>query len=124
MWKIFNWEVKVLTLIMFVPFHSFSALPKLYRAGAAVEIKSDPTESTKHHLNWVEGIRSDNTDKPTCNWAYAGPMTESVLLGTVATRLPGETLKWNTEALKFEGKTTANNYIKENYRSGWEVKGI
>ncbi|MDF1813747.1 MAG: Gfo/Idh/MocA family oxidoreductase [Verrucomicrobiales bacterium] len=107
-----------------VLFHSFSALPKLYRSGAEAEIRSAPAEKTEHHLNWAEGIRSDNSDKPTCNWAYAGPMTEAVLLGTVATRLSGETLKWNTADLTFEGDTKANQYIKEEYRSGWEVEGM
>ncbi len=107
-----------------VLFHSFTAMPKLYRSGAPVEIESDPTVSTKHHLNWAEGIRSDNVDRPVCEWSYAGPMTESVLLGTVASRLPGETLKWDSDALKFTGETTANQYVKEEYRSGWEIKGL
>ena len=107
-----------------VLFHSFGALPKLYRSGALAEIRSEPVPATAHHLNWSEGIRSDNATLPTCNWSYAAPMTEAVLLGTVASRLPGETLKWNSEALKFEGDTQANNYIKEEYRDGWDVEGM
>ena len=107
-----------------VLFHSFTALPKLYKSGAIAEISSDPAPKTAHHLNWSEGIRSDNAQKPICNWSYAGPMTEAVLLGTVASRLPGETLKWNSKELTFAGKTRANNFVKESYRPGWEIKGM
>lgn len=107
-----------------VLFHSFTDLPKLYVDGAPVEITSEAVEASAHHLNWSEGIRSDNATKPVCNWSYASPMTEAVLLGTVATRLQGETLKWNSGKLTFEGETKANQYIKEDYRSGWEVKGF
>lgn len=107
-----------------VLFHSFKDLPKLYRSGTATEIRSEPAVATKHHLNWSEGIRNDNSALPTCNWSYSAPLTEAVLLGTVASRLPTETLKWNSKALKFEGETQANRYIKEEYRSGWAVEGF
>ncbi|MDA7922411.1 hypothetical protein N9B73_11695, partial [Verrucomicrobiales bacterium] len=107
-----------------VLFHSFTAAPKLYRDGAEVQFENGEPDKGAHHLNWAEGIRSDNAQKPVCNWSYASPMTEAVLLGTVATRLSGETLKWNSSELKFEGETTANQYIKEEYRSGWEVNGF
>ncbi|QGJ71539.1 Glucose--fructose oxidoreductase [Planctomycetales bacterium 10988] len=104
--------------------HSFDALPKLYQSGVEVEVESAPEESTGHHLNWVEGILSDNSQRPRCNWSYAGPMTEAVLLGTVACRLPGETLKWDSENLEFIENITANQFIKEDYRPGWEVEGL
>ncbi|MDF1753390.1 MAG: Gfo/Idh/MocA family oxidoreductase [Verrucomicrobiales bacterium] len=107
-----------------VLYHSFTELPKLYRSGVEVEIESEPVEATAHHLNWSEGIRNDDSEYPTCKWSYAGPMTEAVLLGTIASRLPGETLKWDSENLKFPGGTTANQYIKEDYRSGWEITGM
>jgi len=104
--------------------HSFTDLPKLYRSGVEAEVESSPEEDSAHHLNWVEGIRSDNAKQPISNWSYAGPMTEAVLLGTVASRLPGETLKWDTDNLKFAGDTKANAFVKEDYRPGWGVKGI
>lgn len=107
-----------------VLFHSFTAAPKLYRDGAEVAVETGEPDRGAHHLNWAEGIRSNNAKKPVCNWSYAAPMTEAVLLGTVATRLSGETLKWNSSELKFEGETTANQYIKEEYRSGWEINGF
>ncbi len=105
-------------------FHNFTDPPKLYRDGAEVAVDTGEPDRGAHHLNWAEGILSNNAKKPVCNWSYAAPMTEAVLLGTIATRLPGETLKWNSGELKFEGETTANQYVKEEYRAGWEVKGF
>ena len=56
--------------------------------------------------------------------SYAGPMTETVLLGTVAMRLPGETLEWNDAAGKFSNSEKANAMVHDKYREGWEVKGL
>ena len=51
-------------------------------------------------------------------------MTETVLLGTVATRLKGETLKWDGSAGKFTNSDAANAMIHDTYREGWEVEGL
>jgi hypothetical protein len=51
-------------------------------------------------------------------------MTEAVLLGTVAMRLKGETLKWEEASGKFIGSDAANAMIHEKYREGWEVEGL
>ena len=58
------------------------------------------------------------------NSLAASPMTEAVLLGTVAMRLKGETLKWDEAASKFTNSEAANAMIHSPYREGWEVKGI
>jgi hypothetical protein len=55
--------------------------------------------------------------------AYAGPLTESVLLGSVATRFPKTTLEWNAKKLTFNVKE-ANQFVRRKYRKGWEVKGL
>ncbi len=54
---------------------------------------------------------------------YAGPLTESVLLGTVATRFPQTTLTWKASKLKFT-EAAANQFIRRKYRHGWSVKGL
>jgi len=62
-------------------------------------------------------------DKTTASFAYAGPLTEAVLLGSVATRFPGQTLKWNARKLKFD-LAEANHFVRRDYRKGWPVKGL
>jgi predicted dehydrogenase len=58
------------------------------------------------------------------NFDYAGPLTETVLLGSVASRFPHTTLQWNAPALKFEGASDANHYLRRQYRAGWDVTGL
>ncbi len=57
------------------------------------------------------------------NFDYAGPLTETVLLGSVASRFPHTTLQWNAPALKFD-VADANHYLRRQYRTGWDVKGL
>jgi hypothetical protein len=44
-----------------------------------------------------------------------------VLLGTVANRLPGETLEWNAAALRVENNEAANKMLSRTYRTGWQI---
>ena len=66
-------------------------------------------------------------------WFFLCPLVASeptlptgirVLLGGVATRFPGETLKWNAEELAFAGNEKATSLIRKTYRKGWEVEGL
>ena len=50
---------------------------------------------------------------------YAGPLTESVLIGNVAAHFPGETLQFDGKALNFPHRPEANEYLTRRYRSGW-----
>jgi hypothetical protein len=44
-------------------------------------------------------------------------------VGTVGVRFPKTTLIWNAQALTFN-EAEANQFIRRQYRSGWEVKGL
>ena len=54
---------------------------------------------------------------------YAGPLTESVLIGNIAARFPGETLEFDARRLRFPGKPEADQFLTRTYRKGWRVKG-
>jgi predicted dehydrogenase len=62
-------------------------------------------------------------DKATASFAYAGPLTEAVLLGGVASHFPQTTLEWNAPKLKFD-LAEANRLVRRKYRRGWSVKGL
>jgi hypothetical protein len=49
------------------------------------------------------------------------PRTEEVLLGTVAIRMPGKTLEWDSALLGFKNEPQANDYLRRNYRHGWHA---
>src|SRR5262249_35820789 len=51
-----------------------------------------------HWLQFVEACLGKG--KTSANFDYAGPLTEAVLLGSVATRFPKTTLQWDAAALK------------------------
>ncbi len=98
--------------------------PKIYRDGKPSDEAIEALPSEDHHRNWVGAIRGEISEKPRANFSYAGPMTEAVLLGTVAMLLPGQELKWDDAAGKFVGNDAANAMVHQAYREGWEVKGI
>jgi predicted dehydrogenase len=67
---------------------------------------------------WAEAIRGG---KPAaCQFSWAGPLTEIVLLGNIALRT-GKHLKWDGEKMRFTNDNEANKYVKEPYRSGWSL---
>ena len=56
----------------------------------------------------------------TCNFNYSGALTETVLLGNVSFRT-GKALEWDAAALELPNCTAAAQYIRKEYREGWEV---
>lgn len=75
-----------------------------------------------HYLQWTDAIRGEG--KTTSDFDYAGPLTETVLLGTIAARFPNEKLEWDSANLKFTNLSAANDYVHQEYRKGWEVEGL
>ncbi|MCB1231796.1 MAG: Gfo/Idh/MocA family oxidoreductase [Verrucomicrobiae bacterium] len=104
--------------------HGGSGTPTLYRDGKPSDESIEELPSEDHHRNWVGAIRGEHSEKPRANFSYAGPMTETVLLGTVAMRRPNEELAWDAAAGKFTNSEAANALIHDTYREGWEVKGL
>ena len=54
------------------------------------------------------------------NFDYAGPFTETVLLGNLALRLGGK-LEWDSKHMRVKGRPEADALIHKQYRPGWEV---
>jgi predicted dehydrogenase len=75
-----------------------------------------------HYLQFVEACRGNGqTSTP---FDYSGPLTESVLLGCLATRFPQTTLEWDAAGLKVTNVADANRFVRRSYRKGWEVAGL
>ncbi len=58
--------------------------------------------------------------KATSHFDYSAPLTETVLLGTIAMRVPGQTLTWDAAAMKVTNSPTADGLLRKSYRKGWE----
>jgi predicted dehydrogenase len=72
-----------------------------------------------HEKNWLDAIR--NKGQAVAHFDYAGPFTESVLLGNVALRFPGERLMWDAQNMKVTNKPEADQYIHPTYKAGWTL---
>lgn len=95
--------------------------PLLYPDKKFKDLKFPEVESRDH---WGEFVKAClGRDRTLANFGYAGPLTESVLLGGVASRFPNTTLRWNPTRLEFD-LTAANRFIRREYRPGWGVKGL
>ena len=51
-------------------------------------------------------------------------LTETILLANIAIRFPGETLKWDADALEFTNKEEANQWVSRDYREGWDLEKL
>jgi hypothetical protein len=51
-------------------------------------------------------------------------MAEAILLGTVAIRVPGTTLHWDSAAMNISNSPEAQKLLRRTYRAGWEVPGV
>ncbi len=74
--------------------------------------------------HWGEFVGACLGHGPTsASFNYSGPLTETVLLGGVASRFPQTTLKWDALKLQFD-LAEANQFIRRQYRAGWQMKGL
>jgi predicted dehydrogenase len=79
-------------------------------------------ENLNHYHGWLDGCLSGK--QPSDGFAYAGPLTEAVLLGNIAVRYRTQTLKWDAEALKITNLDEANHWLTRNYRPGWNIQPV
>ena len=75
--------------------------------------------SPGHHKEWI--IACKGGPAAMSNFNYAGPLTEMVVLGNAAMRVPGRKLEWDAENLKVTNVPEANQYVKREYRAGWTL---
>lgn len=74
--------------------------------------------SPGHYKEWINACKGG---KPAgCNFDYAGPLTETVLLGNVAIRT-GKKLFWDAKNLEFSTDDEANRFLREPYHNGWTL---
>ena len=75
-----------------------------------------------HYLQFVEAVRGNGqTSTP---FDYSGNLTESVLLGCLATRFVKTTLEWDAAKLQVTNNKDANEHVRRRYRKRWEVNGL
>lgn len=102
--------------------HSSSELPKLYPEKDFADYPLEVVDGLDHYGQWISAISGDG--ETTSHFGYAGPLCETVLLGCVACRVPGQKLEWDSKALRFPNSPEATALVHQEYRKGWEVPGL
>lgn len=96
--------------------------PRLLPEEKFKDYKLPQVDNGNHYTLFLEAVRGNG--RTTAGFDYSGPLTETVLLGGVASRFPHTTLQWDSKALRFTNLAEANRYLRRPYRRGWEVKGL
>lgn len=74
--------------------------------------------SIGHYAEWIHACKTG--DPTTCNFEYAGKLTEANHLGNIAYRL-GQKLEWDAESLQATNAPEAAPLIRRDYREGWTL---
>ena len=75
-------------------------------------------KSLGHHAEWLHACKTG--DPTTCNFEYAGWLTEANHLGNIAFRV-GKKLNWDVEKLEATNCPEAAPLIRREYRKGWNL---
>lgn len=79
-------------------------------------------DNQNHYHNFVNACLGG--PKTQSYFAQTGPMTEAIILGTVAIRVPDTLLEWDALNMKIPNHPEAEKYLKRTYRHGWQVRGF
>ncbi|WP_114749668.1 Gfo/Idh/MocA family protein [Pleomorphovibrio marinus] len=74
-------------------------------------------EERDHYHHFVDACL-DRT-RVESHFEVSGPMSETVILGTVAIRQPNTILNWDAKRMRFRNNSEADGYLKRTYREGW-----
>lgn len=97
--------------------------PRLFPRVAFRDFPLPKVVESHHWSDWAEACIGGPA-MPAAPFDYSGPLTEAVLLGSVAVRFPHETLTWNSAKLSFPSHPAADAFVRRRYRSGWAVPGL
>jgi predicted dehydrogenase len=81
--------------------------------------------SPGHHQEWINACKGGPAAGSNFDWA--GPLTETVLLGNVALRtqlrekLTTVKLAWDSAKFEFTNLPEANEFLRREYREGWSI---
>ena len=74
-----------------------------------------------HEMHWVECCKQGAVGQTASTFDYAGPFTESIVMGNLAIRFPNQELHWDGENMKMTNLEEANALVNPPYREGWTL---
>ena len=89
---------------------------------AAIDVPQTIPRSPGHDKEWFEAMKQGKPELAYSRFEIAGYLTESILLGCIALRVGvGKKMNWDGAAMKSTNLPEAQQYVKRQNRSGWEV---
>jgi hypothetical protein len=90
-------------------------------------VPPEPTipSSPGHYQEWIDACKGGPPAGSNFDWA--GPLTETVLMGNMALRMElkeqlcNQKLLWDSEAKQFSNLPEANAFLHKTYRDGWTL---
>ena len=97
--------------------------PQVYKLdGTVVEELPEKLGHSNHFHDWLDAAAGEKGDA-SAHFAYSGPLTEAVLMGTIINRWPKMEFNWDAKNCRFTGDSEevkqANALLKPAYRTGW-----
>ena len=86
------------------------------------EFQRPKVPNRDHYAHFVDACLGG--EKTESHFGQSGPMTEAILLGTVAVRFAGQRLEWQPELMHIPNAPEAERLLKRKYREGWQVLGV
>ncbi len=84
--------------------------------------KTLPRVVGSHEADWLRACKAGPGAPPPCStFEYGGALTETVLLGVLAMRLPNQRLTWDSANLQFSNNPAADALLHTPYRDGWSL---
>ena len=107
-------------------------LPTKLMKQVSLPKKTIPRVPEGHYVQWVNAcIAGPGKGKTSSPFEYAGPFTESILIGNLAIRSylmksgdqyhGRKKLLWDAKNMKITNFDEANQFVKRNYREGWSL---
>jgi len=109
-------------------------LPTTRKENVALKYERVPGAAGGHYAQWVEAcIAGYGKKEVSAPFEISGPLTEALLMANLAIRgadlrvdgkYPGRNLKllWDNQAMKVTNFDIVNQFVKRQYRQGWDVK--
>ncbi|MGB7326676.1 MAG: gfo/Idh/MocA family oxidoreductase, partial [Rubripirellula sp.] len=98
------------------------AMPKLFPEENFPANELPIIEGVDHYTQWADACLGNG--KTTSHFDYAGPLTETVLLGTIGIRFPDQELVWDAHSLRITNHAEAQKWTTKPYRKGWEPSWV
>jgi hypothetical protein len=90
-------------------------------AEKAWRVEAKKLKGDNHYGQWIEAAKAAKPNAPGSSFEYAVPFTQSILLGCIALRFPGEELHWDDDKKQFSNHSEANKWLSFEARNGFDI---